>query len=719
MKRAVRASIAVLLLCAPLSALAQADRLIPMSPCRVVDTRFVPPASPAEQAVRAVNIAETRCGKFVPGVATAYSIRVTQYDAAGERVTVRPSFPGAVSRFPAGTPASFPVPPNANISADVEGFYVRPGTPIDLPPLPPRPSSVVSPTSTSTSAASPSQKRLVPGTQTIADGSAGTIYLNGLNGLWPAVGILGWATSASPSIVDILGDAQGGSLYTLLNSAGSQLLLVMSSGAFRLTNGSDFLSGRGDYIESPTITNNNVNRIDILNPRDSAGGATSRVTFFNATSDDENGSPATTKFYASTLGYYSHPDINFDSQIGYSWPGTSAYYYRAYSAREGRETFWVKANTNGDSITNTRADMFVSGHVGIGSASAPVNLLEIGSGVLPALSGLGIGISNTAGNSTLGVGQSTTARGRVAWSYNATEASSYMLLGSVGTYPLVLQDQGGNVGIGMTPAQKLSVSGTIQSTTGFMFPDGSTQTTAFAPAQNGTLAMTSKVGIGVTNAQAQLQVAGDVRIGSNSPNGYTDLRIYTEATPDNGYQQTNTIVPVTVPASGTTSKSALHIRNATASGMGTNQLDLIVDGNITSKFQDVAEWVSADRSLEPATVVVLDRSHEDRVTSSTTPYDTRVAGVVSSTPGLILGVSAEGKEKIATTGRVKVKVDATRAPIEIGDLLVTSDLPGRAMKSEPIDVAGAKIHRPGTVIGKALQPLPDGRGEILVLLSLQ
>ena len=42
-----------------------------------------------------------------------------------------------------------------------------------------------------------------------------------------------------------------------------------------------------------------------------------------------------------------------------------------------------------------------------------------------------------------------------------------------------------------------------------------------------------------------------------------------------------------------------------------------------------------------------------------------------------------------------------------------------AMKSEPLDLGGAKIHRPGTLIGKALEPLAKGTGEILVLLSLQ
>jgi hypothetical protein len=74
---------------------------------------------------------------------------------------------------------------------------------------------------------------------------------------------------------------------------------------------------------------------------------------------------------------------------------------------------------------------------------------------------------------------------------------------------------------------------------------------------------------------------------------------------------------------------------------------------------------------------------------------------------------------VATTGRVRVKVDATKGPIRVGDLLVTSDKEGIAMRSQPLDLGGAPIHRPGTLIGKALQPLERGVGEILVLLSLQ
>jgi hypothetical protein len=100
-------------------------------------------------------------------------------------------------------------------------------------------------------------------------------------------------------------------------------------------------------------------------------------------------------------------------------------------------------------------------------------------------------------------------------------------------------------------------------------------------------------------------------------------------------------------------------------------------------------------------------------------YDTGVAGVVSAQPGLTLGEAGEGKALVATTGRVKVKVDASRAPIRAGDLLVTSDVEGVAMRSEPVSLGGVSMHRPGTIIGKALEPLASGTGEILVLLSLQ
>jgi hypothetical protein len=133
----------------------------------------------------------------------------------------------------------------------------------------------------------------------------------------------------------------------------------------------------------------------------------------------------------------------------------------------------------------------------------------------------------------------------------------------------------------------------------------------------------------------------------------------------------------------------------------------------------MAEWVDSPQDLAAGTVVVLDSTKSNQVVASNQSYDSRVAGVISLRPGLALGERGEGRVLVATTGRVKVKVDATNGPIQIGDLLVTSDREGMAMKSAPVEIGGVRIHRPGTLIGKALEPLAQGTGEILVLLSLQ
>lgn len=144
-----------------------------------------------------------------------------------------------------------------------------------------------------------------------------------------------------------------------------------------------------------------------------------------------------------------------------------------------------------------------------------------------------------------------------------------------------------------------------------------------------------------------------------------------------------------------------------------------VTGNIAAKYQDVAEWVPSFGDPQPGTVVVLSEDASNHVVASHQAYDTRVAGVISQQPGVILGEPGDSKVQVATTGRVKVMVDATKAPIKIGDLLVTSEKPGIAMKSMPVEISGIQMHRPGTLVGKALEPLENGTGEILVLLSLQ
>jgi hypothetical protein len=144
-----------------------------------------------------------------------------------------------------------------------------------------------------------------------------------------------------------------------------------------------------------------------------------------------------------------------------------------------------------------------------------------------------------------------------------------------------------------------------------------------------------------------------------------------------------------------------------------------VTGNINAKYQDVAEWVETAEPLDAGTVVIVDPRNPNRVMPSPRAYDTRVAGAVSAQPGLILGEQADGKAMVAQSGRVRIKVDASYGAIRIGDLLVTSPKAGYAMRSRPVKVGAQLMHRPGTLLGKALEALPNGKGEILVLLTLQ
>jgi len=171
---------------------------------------------------------------------------------------------------------------------------------------------------------------------------------------------------------------------------------------------------------------------------------------------------------------------------------------------------------------------------------------------------------------------------------------------------------------------------------------------------------------------------------------------------------------------GTTSNHPLVLR--------TNDLDRVVvdtngnvrvNGDILLANADCAEDfdVMEASGVEAGTVMVL--SDQGALQPSHQAYDKRVAGVISGAgdykPGIVLDKqhSQPNRKPIALLGKVFCKADASRVPIEVGDLLTTSTILGHAMRADdPLKAFGA-------VIGKALRPLPDGQGLIPILIALQ
>jgi hypothetical protein len=146
--------------------------------------------------------------------------------------------------------------------------------------------------------------------------------------------------------------------------------------------------------------------------------------------------------------------------------------------------------------------------------------------------------------------------------------------------------------------------------------------------------------------------------------------------------------------------------------------DLAIAGDVQLLGADVAEQfqVTGDRSPKPGSVMVL--SGVDSIAVSSTPYDQRVAGIVSGAgnyrPGIVLDrQSAEGRSPLALSGKVWCLVDAGEGAIGLGDLLTTSATPGHAMR------ATDRARAFGAVVGKALGSLQSGRGLVPVFIALQ
>jgi hypothetical protein len=137
--------------------------------------------------------------------------------------------------------------------------------------------------------------------------------------------------------------------------------------------------------------------------------------------------------------------------------------------------------------------------------------------------------------------------------------------------------------------------------------------------------------------------------------------------------------------------------------------------------REVASLVEVSEAVEPGDVLVIDRNDPGMMRRGSESHDTGVIGVVVADAGVALGVDSSESDgsaddfphraAVALAGVIGCKVDADYGAIWPGDLLVTSPTPGHAMRTDaPL---------PGTMLGKALEPLAEGTGTIRVLVMLR
>ncbi len=265
------------------------------------------------------------------------------------------------------------------------------------------------------------------------------------------------------------------------------------------------------------------------------------------------------------------------------------------------------------------------------------------------------------------------------------------------------------------------------------------------------------------NGEHHLVVAGDGKVGVNTEFPFAFLEV---RQPGSGTSRLMNVV-----STGDQSQM-VNLERTTPFGFGGNDLIQLVlpdsnnggqfieaeipgnvrfrvdaDGNVRADgtfsgggadFAELMRITSGRSSATPGDVLVIDPTQLRSVVPSTAARSTLVAGIYSTRPGFLgsehdldlvaRGLAPDqgregnpmsalevgralGEVPVAVVGIVPVKVSAENGAIIPGDLLVTSSIPGHAMRDgEP---------RLGTILGKSLGYLEEGTGTIQVLVTLQ
>lgn len=465
------------------------------------------------------------------------------------------------------------------------------------------------------------------------------------------------------------------------------------------------------------------------------------------------------------------PGIFWSTQDNNRTKPKAGIYLRERATSDGTYMYFGTSNAYATGITNNALVINPDGQIGIGTTNPRSDKLDIvttlnsvtaGVANLPIIirknsatnnEGIGIGFSSAlTGNDSIGakivhIRTFTNSQGDLAF-YTKPNTTA----GDTTTEKMRIKADG-KVGVGTDdPKNSIDIEGNIAVGTGY-------SGTSVAPA-NGMI-IEGNVGIGTIAPQNKLDVEGGLVVGAGYAGTFT--------APSNGmlikgFVKIGTTDPIvsgrlqvrenssavailgenTSFGSGVSGKSlnAYGVRGESSHSYGiygksTTSYAGYFEGRVaTTSYPgtggahlwaaDVAELIPCAKDVEYGDITIINPD-KDREAIKCAKENQSAAGVISESPQLCFGDREKAREKdpeknwnfIALAGQIYAKVDASYGEIKRGDLLTTSPTPGHAMKAKPVGkVNGYPIYPQGCIIGKALEPLKDGKGKILVLVCL-
>jgi hypothetical protein len=358
---------------------------------------------------------------------------------------------------------------------------------------------------------------------------------------------------------------------------------------------------------------------------------------------------------------------SFLGRVSAAWENPTA------GAEAGSIRFQVRANSGDTNALTERMRITASGNVGIGTPF-PISPLHIAAPV-PVLS--------LQDSDNVGAGQAGGQVGLVSFRDAVGDETGWIGFGFSANADATFMNNraGGNTALGAGGVERLTVTSS------------------------------GRVGIGTASPETKLHVVGGA-----------ETALFARSIDKYGVFALSDFGVAIVAVSDTTAINLVEGYSSSHRKFHITTSGTYVAG---SDFAEALPAHGSKASYEPGDVLVVSTEASATVEKASRPYDVRLVGVYSTRPG-ILGADKNGASRVdadelpvAIVGIVPTKVSTENGPVRVGDLLTTSSTPGYAMRASPVRVGRVKVYRTGTILGKALEPLKEGKSVIKVLVTMR